>query len=268
MFKPLNIVLQGPLDNYAVEVANSYLECDFVPRVIISCWENDPDIPCDDRRIVIVRNQDVANPSIGNRNRQIYSSQQGLKHVQTDICVKLRTDQRISMSSLHMMYEFFEKFYASPIRYVDNTGPKGRIFVTSLFSRYPFHPRDHVFWGFTSDLIAMFDIPLCPLLPFPVSDDSQYVLHTRAETYICSFYYARFDDEIKTFIQSPNEYLIDGAPKLQQAMEKYHKFDESVFKTFPPIQMEWPKRGLKFYPYYGHNPHGEVWDERPWRQMK
>lgn len=264
----MEIVLQGPLDKYAIEVANSYLECDFVSKVIISCWEDDPIFEISDKRIVIVRNKDVENPSIGNRNRQIVTSLKGVQSVSSDLCAKMRTDQKVSMSSMYMMKDFFELFEKSESKFLDGTGPQGKIFVTSLFMAYPFHPRDHIFWGYTSDLIKLFDIPLCSLLPFPVIDDSQYVNHTRAETYICSFYYARFDNEITEFINNPKKYLVDNAPEFEKAMKKYRSMSEEVFKTFPPIQMEWPKRNWKLYPYYQHNPHGEVWDETPWRFKK
>jgi len=264
----MDIVLQGPLDKYALEVAEYYLKCDFVEDIIISCWENDT-LDTSNPRIRIIKNKDLHNPGIGNRNRQIHSSLTGLMQAKNGICAKMRTDQKVTISSLHLMRDFFELFKQPTKKYEDgDIGPAGKVFVTSLFTNYPFHPRDHIFWGYQPDLIDVFNIPMCPLLPYPSQDDGQYVFHTRAETYIGAYYYAKFDKDIYKFIDNPQEYLIDNAPKRQEAMDKYFSLGEHVFKTFPPIQMEWPKRGQKFYPYYGFNPHGEIWDETPWRMIK
>lgn len=261
----MEIVLQGPLDSYALTVANTYLECEFISKVIISCWDKDPELTINNDRITILRNIDVSNPGVGNRNRQIFTSFNGLNQVTSDICAKMRTDQLVSISSLHMMRDFFSKFEKSELGFFHGGSPKGRVFVTSLFRNYPFHPRDHIFWGYTSDLLQVFDIPFCSI-PFPGTvDESYYADHTRAETYIGSYYYSKFDYEITEYINNPLQYLVDNALERPRVMEKYYQIGEKVFKTFPAIQMEWPKRGLKFYPYYGHNPHGEFWDESPWR---
>ena len=53
----LDIVLQGPYSDYALDTAYQYLDLNFVNEVIISCWEDDivPEDP----------DQDIASPMVG-----------------------------------------------------------------------------------------------------------------------------------------------------------------------------------------------------------
>jgi hypothetical protein len=254
----MEIVLQGPLDDFAMHIAEQYTQACFVKRVIISCWENDPNIRTENNKIEIVRSKDLKNPGIGNRNRQIETSLVGLNLVEDEICAKMRTDQEVLPDALAMMEDFFQQFKEPELKYSDGSGPLGKVFVTSLFLAYPFHPRDHIFWGYTKDLKQVFDIPHCKLEPYPSSYDGQYVYHTRAETYICSHYYAKFDSRIKEFVAHPELYLIDKSERVQEALALYYDLREKVFKTFPPIDMKWSKRGFGPY-FYHYGPHGEIW---------
>ena len=89
------------------------------------------------------------------------------------------------------------------IKFLDNSGPSGFIFVYGMTKRFPFHPRDHIFWGHTSDLLILFDIPYNNKMPdkvlsnnLPQNPDYELINYVRAESYIGMHYYAKFNEEI------------------------------------------------------------------------
>ncbi len=96
-----------------------------------------------------------------NVNRQIVTTLAGLKACKTKYAVKLRSDFWITGASF---LDFFDKFPAVDDKY--------RVFDKKLlaccyFSRkpvsempYPFHPSDLVFFGQTTDLLNLFNVPL------------------------------------------------------------------------------------------------------------
>lgn len=253
--KKIDLVLQGSYNNYTAEIALSYLNLEFVNRIIISCWEQDV-VPNLHEKIVIVKSSDVHNPGVGNRNRQIKSSLEGLKKVNNEFSVKLRSDQKISLHSMRLMYEFYERYQEQDLFFTDGTKPKNRICVAGIFRPFPFHPRDHIFWGNTQDLISVFDIP-----HDETSLNDDYNQYLRAEAYICMWYYAKFDVDIMKYVANPAKYLIDGAPNIQEALVKSDYWGPRIFKPFPRIDFEWPKHGLKNYHYdLTATKFGEYWD--------
>ena len=144
------------------------------------------------------------------------------------------------------MYDFWEK------RHQD-----GKLFVLGMYRAFPYHPRDHVFWGNTEDVRKIFAIPFDPDL----NQSQDYRHKTRAETYIGQFYYARFDPSIDEHIKNPLEFTVDGALKLSEALEKDFRIRDRIFSPFPRISMEWPKQGLKKYHYHIGEQLTEYWGE-------
>lgn len=254
----MDIVLQGSGNNYTIEIAEYYLNLKFINNIIISCWENDY-IQTNNPRIIILKNSDVDNPGSGNRNRQIKSTLEGLKLVKTEFTAKLRGDQKISLDSLILMYNFYEKNKDRELTFYDNNlKPKNKICVAGIYRPFPFHPRDHVFWGNTEDLIDVFSIPYCNSHPY----DCNFNMIVRSEAYICSYYYSKFEPIIKKFIENPRLYLVDNAPYINETFIINNKIITKVFKPFPRINIEWPKYNLKNYDYDFHSRFmGEYWDD-------
>ena len=252
----MDIVIQGPVYNYTLEFAEHYLQLEFVNNVIISCWKSD-NIETNNPRIIVVKSDDVDNPGDVNRNRQIKSSLEGLKHVKTEFSARFRSDQKISLESMKMMYTFYEKNKERELTFYDDTSkPKNKICVAGIFRPYPFHPRDHMFWGNTEDLLDVFNIPYSNTQP----GDCNYNKITRAEAYIASHYYAKFDPIINTFINNDKIYLVDNAPKIAEAFDISNKIITKVFQPFPKIEFEWPRQNLKQYYYdYTEKYYGEYW---------
>lgn len=228
----MDIVLQGPVNGYTWEIVNDYLGLEFVDGIVISTWEGQ-EIPSLPDRVVVALSEDVENPGTGNVNRQMVSSLNGMKRVESEFSVKLRSDQRISLGSFRMMKSFYDEWKESEF-----SGAKNRICVASNFRRFPFHPCDHLYWGNTQDLIDVFSAPHNPTQP---TSNPDYSVCIRPETYIASNYCARLDDRVKTFVESPQEYLSDGAPKRKEAMAVSDEITEKIFKPFPRLHFLWPK---------------------------
>lgn len=255
MYK-IDLVLQGPCNDYAYEIALHYLSLSFVNNIILSCWKQDAVPVIKEERIKIVKSEDVCYPGIANRNRQIKSSLEGLKLVSTEFCAKLRSDQKISIDSMNLMYEFYTKHKEKELSFFnDALKPYNKICVSGIFRPFPFHPRDHIFWGNTKDLIDVFYIPYDPTGP-----EQNYDLYTRSEAYIAMWYYAKFDSRIIDYINNTQKYLVDNAPLINEALAMSELLGSKVFKPFPKIDFEWPKHGLKNYHYeYTERVLGEYW---------
>lgn len=252
----IDLILQGPFNDYAYEIATHYSQLDFINNIIMSCWDNDSTYT-NSKQIKIVKSSDIFPSGIGNRNRQIKSSQAGLKEVSTEFSAKLRSDQKISLDSMKLMYNFYLTHQTRALTFHDNNlKPYNRVCVAGIFKPFPFHPRDHIFWGNTQDLIDVFDIP------YDLSSTSDdYNHNTRAEAYIASWYYAKFDPTINHYINNYKQYLVDNAPYLKEALAKSNDLGPKVFKPFPKIDFEWPKHGLANYHYdYTARVYGEYWD--------
>jgi len=254
----MQLVLQGPIYPETEDIVRSYLELDWIDKIIVSCWETCPQLPIKSHRVVVLYNSPVEFPSTGNLNRQLLSSAEGLRYVTADYAAKMRTDQKLSHDSLRMMDEFFWRFREGGARYVDGSGPRGRICVLGNYTRFPFHPRDHVFWGRTEDLLQLFDLPLCPD-PFVASPDFTRCL--RPEAWIGAHYCARKDRRVARFLADPQTFLTDGALRIAEALLVHDQLRERVFRTFPRIDLRWPKYGLEAYDYATCATLSEYWAE-------
>ena len=258
----MQLVLQGPIYPETEAIVRSYLELPWIDKIIVSCWETCPQLPIRSHRVVVLHNTPVEFPSTGNLNRQIVSSAEGLRYVTADYAAKMRTDQKLSHAALCLMDEFFWRFRDGGARYIDGSGPQGRICVLGNYTRFPFHPRDHVFWGHTADLRRLFDVPLSAT-PWRKEPDFTRVL--RPETYIGMHYVARFHPAVRDMLRSPELYLVDGAPRLREALAIDQALREQVFKVFPRVDLEWPKHQLKSYHYHVGERFSEYWHDQPWR---
>jgi hypothetical protein len=241
----VTVVVQGQYNKHTNDVIESYLQMPFVGDVIVSCWEDDPKETIHSSRVKFVRNKKPLTPGTDNRNLQITSSLAGLKKSTTKTTLKVRSDQIYTKESLQIMRDYYE------VNKKSNT-----LFVSGLFPSLLFHPNDHIFWGETSDLIALFDIPLefnGLIDKIKVGKDKlhKYYNHfIRSETYIGAHYCAKFNEEINLMLLQPDKFLYDGAPNWQQAHELSKQLTNVYFKSFPKTGMEmyWASKGIQ-YPY-------------------
>lgn len=166
---------------------------------------------------------------------------------------------------MKMMYDFYNLHKEQKLCFVDGSKPKNKICVAGMFKHFPFHPRDHLFWGNTEDLINVFNIPYEQLSDDEIlilTDESIYLKYLRTEIYICQFYYAKFDNDIIRFIKEPLKYLVDSASNISESFEKSYLIRELVFKSFPKIEVEWLKYGITKDNYdFGESIYGQYWNE-------
>ena len=266
----IDIVLQGQYTDYTDEIAEHYLELPFVKNVIISCWVQDKD-DREHSRIKYVRSKFPEVVGSGNRNLQIISSLAGLKSVTTRFSVKIRSDQKYSHESMTGMFHHYFKNKQRVIAFHDNeTKPKNRIFVGGSFPEFPFHPKDHIMWGNTEDLIDVFSLPLEQHSIYTRAGIQQkdywkyYKYFIRTESYIGAFYCANFDERIRIFLLKPEDYLYDDAKCHNEAIGVSQWLTPKVFKSFPKElnQLEWPKYNWTEYPFQRQRDQfGERWDE-------
>jgi len=234
-----DIVLQGEYTPFTKIIIEEYQKLPFVENIILSTYEN-ADIP---NNVHTVFNDIISPRGLGNRNLQINTSKNGLALVQNKFCIKMRSDQLIR--DMPLMYEYWK----------NDKREDGKLFVMGMYRAFPYHPRDHVFWGRTQDVVNVFDIP------FDIERGStqDYTYNTRAETHIGQYYYARFDSSIWEHINNPLTFLVDSAPRKSEALEKDYKLRDSVFVPFPRVSLAWPKHGLTEYHYHVGETYTEYW---------
>lgn len=252
----MQIVIQGPIYEGTIDTAHYYNQLDFVEKVIISTWK--PEVSLYYDNIDFVFSEPPVNEinSPCRMNWQIVSSKVGIEHTSSDIVAKMRSDQRIDHQSMIMMKDFFLHHKHNEISYTNGDGPEAPIFALGLGCCMPYHPQDHVFWGYRKDLLKLFDIPLMDGKILRVDDQFDYQL--REPIYLGAHYYKHFDPNVQLHLDNFKEYLVDLAPKRQEAMDTYDKIRDKVFKVFPKINLWWEKYNMT-YPYGGYAEQGEYY---------
>jgi len=169
--KDISVVVQGPVDkNVTPEVLSSIRT--FLPNavIILSTWEGSDIEGLDFDKLVLNEDPksyycDVNQNILYNLNRQLISTQNGLKLVETEYALKLRSDLYFTKNDFLSYFDQFE------IRKEEFSFFKHRVIVSSLTSKMysdspensfplPFHVSDWFFFGYTQDVQDYFDIPL------------------------------------------------------------------------------------------------------------
>ncbi len=258
--------MQGGIWPGTLETAEYYLTIPIVEDVIISTMSGE-EIKQENPRIKIIKCLWPQNRGQGNMNLQIITSLQGLLRCEAVEAVKTRTDQRIL--DLDKMNDYIS-LQPGLNHFTPTFSPIDYIYVLGIQNNFPFSTQDHVFWGFTSDLIALFDIPLNtePVTGgWSKSEWGKHVqadkglnfdVHLRMPIYLAAHYYAKYDHLVAHFLENWQEYLTDHAPKRDEAMKAWHEIKESVFKPFPKIDMWWEKM-KSAYPYEMYESQGEYY---------
>jgi len=99
-------------------------------------------------------------PKATNMNRQIYSTQQGLRAADRPYALKLRTDTELTSAAF---LEYFDRF---PARGEGVQIFQKRLVTWNLLTKFPldganlYHPSDMVFFGLREDVDLLWSIPL------------------------------------------------------------------------------------------------------------
>lgn len=244
----VDIVIQGEYTDYTDEIIELYLTLPFVNNIIVSCWEDNQENTCYEK-VIFIRNKYPESPGTDNRNLQILSSLNGLKECQSKFAIKTRSDQKFTYESMIKMYDFFMQNNQKSINYqYESDKPYNKIMVAGIYGNLLFCPRDHIFWGRTSDLIELFDIPLekngfIEKVRIPKQRLWMYYNHfIRTETYIGAHYCSKFNDELYRIIINDKDHLYDGAIYWYYTKFLSDNITPLVFKSFPKsmIYFDWP----------------------------
>ena len=252
----MDIVLQGQYDDYTDEIIKSYLDIPFINNIIVSCWNVDKKDEYSHNRVKFIRSEYPSTAGTCNKNLQIVTSLNGIKECKTKFSAKMRSDQKYSYDSMMLMYDFLKSNHI-----------ESKIFVGGIFYNYLFHPRDHIFWGKTEDLLELFNIPLeynslvdkVKIGKYELAEYADCL--TRPETYIGAHYCTKFDQKVKRMIIYPEKYLFDNCEKWDESFEVSNNTISKAFKSFPRegITLDWPKRNGFSYEHQYHC--GERWHE-------
>jgi len=230
------------------------LHLEWVNKIIVSHWEGEYENPAFED-VKYVTSLPVSNMGINNRNAQIITSHRGLQEVSTEFCAKLRSDQKISLDSMNMMYNFMLK-------------RPNKICVAGFYRPFPFHPRDHMFWGKTCDVAEVFDIPLDKSTHHVLSPHDSwpnpgfFAANVRAECYIVSQYLAGKNSQVAQMVKNPQIFLCDFSPQWEDAKKLSDELMPKYFAPFPRIDFHWPKHNIYNYDYEGcARFYGEHWGE-------
>ena len=68
-------------------------------------------------------------------------------------------------------------------------------------------------------------------------------------SYFSINYCKYFNNTIEYYLNNYKEYIVDNAPKINEAFELSKNILTKIFLPFPKIDFEWPKHGLKKYHY-------------------
>lgn len=176
--KDITVVIQGPIvassdrkmeDGITTKAILSIRNLLPGSRIILSTWIGQPVDHLDVDQVIL--NDDpggniIEYSSSGvakcvNENRQIVTSKNGLKQVKTKYAIKLRSDNFIVNDNFKSLFEKYKT------RCVKQRLFEDRVVINSIFTReisrgFPalFHPSDFFYFGKTTDLLKLWDIPL------------------------------------------------------------------------------------------------------------
>lgn len=256
---PITVVVQGPIYPWTADYVRRYCEMPLVSEVVYSGWQNEW-LDFEHKKLKTVYSAMPPNPGIGARNLQILSSRNGIDLASCEpdgLVVKVRSDlMLLEFEKMHRMV--LEGFLEHDSEFDKNLGVStGKIGVLGMYANFPYHPRDHVFWGYKHDLEALFEIPFDPN---PAVSNPDYNCHLRTEAYIGAPYYARWDYKISEHWNSWQIYLTDKAPRRAEAMGRHIEFGHRLFTPFPRLHIELPKHYPDGYPFdYVQSITGEYW---------
>lgn len=244
----VDLVIQGGIWPSTKETVETYQKIPFVNNIIVSTWEDEVD-KIDFSASKFIYSSPPEKDGGGNLNYQIISSRNGLKECETDIVIKMRSDQTIPLEEMTRMQNFYEENIS-----------KKEVFVLGLMGvdlpSHPYHPQDHVFWGRAEEVKEIFDIPLSDWTTYLPDGKEDFSKNMRSPIYLGVHKYARISEIAKKHLEDPLEYLLDNAPKRHEAFDEYSKIKDQCFKPFPPIKLNWHKFN-QGYPYNFYYDQGE-----------
>jgi hypothetical protein len=188
------IVMQGPVvseNQTTLRIVNFYQQKYPDAMIVISTWEDTPPEQLqpffqltNKDNLQILLNKEPDYPGTFNINRQIVSTQNGLKTVvDKTYAIKTRTDQVLTNPRLMCNLEMLHKTYS------ESAEREGKIIVSSLntFAFRLYGASDMFQFGLTQDLIKFWEQPLDLRSPENLTEISEN-LHLEAKKRVAEVY--------------------------------------------------------------------------------
>ena len=263
-YSKVDIIIQGGFWPGLANTAVDYSKHPKVNKVIVSTWEDSPlniNHPAmSTSNILLIKNKKPAYEGPGNLNLHLLSSRNGLEYCETDLILKIRSDERMSSLGLTTWVSYMEKHADDEtLYYLDGTKQKAKIGVISTNIKFPYHPQDHVFIGHKDDLKKLFDMPFSMEPPMG-QEPIDFSIHLQNPIYIGANYFSLFFPESQTHLDNWRDYLVMKAPKQSEAMEFYLSRRKSVFRPLPRIDMWWEKFNSEYW-WDGYHRSGDRYAE-------
>lgn len=184
-FKDITVVVQGPVQTFQDRAQEPGIteKClksirHYLPgaTIILSTWPGQELADLDYDELVVSADPGPniryykanGDPHRFNNNRQIVSSREGLKRVQTKYAVKLRSDNYLTGNHFVALQKKFTD-RCDECRFLQE-----RVVVSNVFTRQyakgyrvAFHLSDFFYFGLTEDLLALWDLDLLEDTPPP-----------------------------------------------------------------------------------------------------
>jgi len=161
--KDVGVVIQGLLDpNLTIPLITRFRHMHPSCKIILSTWDTtEPEHIETVRSFVdkILLLPDVSNPGDRNRNRQSFSTFEGIRVAKMLGCkfiFKIRSDVWVCRDDILDFLKNIWKQYPSPA----NIKATGRIILAQSYSRVfvPFHPGDMIMFGHVDDMTCFWDM--------------------------------------------------------------------------------------------------------------
>lgn len=246
----VTVVCQGKFLAETVEVLKNYLDVGL--QVIYSGWVGEA-CPVTHENLTVCYSEDLKNPGVGNRNRQIVSSAKGLSKVTTKYAWKVRSDQIYPTESIRQCLDFF----------FNHKDRDKKIFTPGLYTKEVYHFRDHQSLGKTSEVKRLWS---CELDSYEGAVD--YNACMRAETYIAVNYLDFYSSTVMGQRLRYREYLLDGAPKRAEALEKSNLIMPQYFVPMPRVELNWPRHAGFHVGGYNYEACAQIYGEYQWEGPK
>lgn len=231
-FQDITVVVQGPVQTFQDRQQEPGIteKClasvrKHLPgaRIILSTWPGQDLTNLDYDDLVISEDPGpnvryyklgTGKPRRFNNNRQIVSTREGLRRVNTPYAVKLRSDNFLTDNSFVALQQSF------PERCLERKYLRERVVVSNIFTRryakgFPvaFHLSDFFYFGRTEDLLTLWDLELCQDVSFPEPSLDNRLFPVDCTQLLCLKALERFDPAIKL------DHLLDAPPDKLRASD-------------------------------------------------
>lgn len=170
--KDISVVVQGAITRGVIEKCLNSIR-KYLPgaTIILSTWEGSDVSNLDYDKLLLNKDPGASgyrenvykNPEKkipNNINRQILSTLNGLKIVETKYAMKLRTDFELFGNKFLKYFDQFPKNTNDNNIKIFEKKVLAFVFLPEDSAKIPFYISDHSFFGLSDDLLKLFDIPL------------------------------------------------------------------------------------------------------------